>query len=377
VCKQVETKYLIIVMTRLHYNTKPLSADLPRKINQIISKHTHTNFFYSSMFVVRDVVLMYAVYRLYRALQFIPELLLYPIYSVVMGTVAMGLWVIGHECGHGSFAKSRTANDMVGFVLHSLLLVPYFSWQYSHNKHHKYTNHLIYGETHVPDTKSGARMMLRVRDIVGDDAFSILSVVGHLSVGWPMYLWSNTTGGRTTDCTETRLNRGKHASHFFPHSQVMPDRLARAVVLSTVGCVGTVVGLYWYGLLYAYVGPYLIVNSWLVLITMLQHTNESVPHYGTGTESQYNHTVGALCTVDQRYPAIIDHLWHRIGTTHVAHHLNYSVPHYRAVACTEELKLLLGDRYLYNPDPMWQTMRRMASQCIYVDSTDGVQWYRS
>jgi omega-6 fatty acid desaturase (delta-12 desaturase) len=43
-------------------------------------------------------------------------------------------------------------NDLVGLPLHSFLLVPYYAWKYTHAKHHKYTNHLIHGETHVPST---------------------------------------------------------------------------------------------------------------------------------------------------------------------------------------------------------------------------------
>lgn len=63
-----------------------------------------------------------------------------------------GLWVIAHECGHGAFSDSELINDIVGLPLHSFLLVPYFGWKYTHAKHHKYTNHLIHGETHVPAT---------------------------------------------------------------------------------------------------------------------------------------------------------------------------------------------------------------------------------
>ena len=48
-------------------------------------------------------------------------------YAVVTGTVAMGLWVLAHECGHGAFSDVRWLQDTVGFVLHSFLLVPYFS----------------------------------------------------------------------------------------------------------------------------------------------------------------------------------------------------------------------------------------------------------
>ena len=37
----------------------------------------------------------------------------------------MGCWVIAHECGHHAFHPNRRVEAVVGFVLHSLLLVPY------------------------------------------------------------------------------------------------------------------------------------------------------------------------------------------------------------------------------------------------------------
>ena len=40
------------------------------------------------------------------------------------GTVAMGLWVLAHECGHGAFSNDRNLQDAVGYILHTLLLVP-------------------------------------------------------------------------------------------------------------------------------------------------------------------------------------------------------------------------------------------------------------
>jgi fatty acid desaturase len=39
-----------------------------------------------------------------------------------------GIWVIAHECGHGAFSDYTWVNDLVGFTMHSALLVPYYSW---------------------------------------------------------------------------------------------------------------------------------------------------------------------------------------------------------------------------------------------------------
>ena len=46
------------------------------------------------------------------------------------------LFIIQHDCGHGSFFRSRRANNTVGFFLGVLTLVPYDYWRKSHAIHH-------------------------------------------------------------------------------------------------------------------------------------------------------------------------------------------------------------------------------------------------
>ena len=75
---------------------------------------------------------------------------LWLLYGIVTGTIAMGCWVIAHECGHHAFHPNRRIEAAIGFVLHGALLVPYYSWADSHSVHHAHCNHLETGETHVP-----------------------------------------------------------------------------------------------------------------------------------------------------------------------------------------------------------------------------------
>jgi stearoyl-CoA desaturase (delta-9 desaturase) len=72
-------------------------------------------------------------------------LVAWPTYWFYQGIFGTGVWVLAHECGHGGFTASQTVNDVTGFLLHSFLLTPYFSWQITHAKHHKRTNHLTDG----------------------------------------------------------------------------------------------------------------------------------------------------------------------------------------------------------------------------------------
>ena len=221
------------------------------------------------------------------------------------------------------------------------------------------------------------RVYYRTHALLGENSTTLLRLLGTLVTGWPLYLWFNVSSGQVASDLKSKLDRGGHRDHFRPSSQIMPDALSAKVMLSTAGCLCTLAILVHTRSMYAYAGPYLVVNAWLVLYTWLHHAHVSVPHYGLGTEGVYSHTVGALCTVDRPYPWLIDHLHHHLGTTHVVHHLNYGVPHYRAVACTEELTRALeaSGMYRYDATPihkaLWQTFR----DCVCVNGIDGVQYY--
>lgn len=52
------------------------------------------------------------------------------------------LFIIQHDCGHGSFFKSRTANDVLGRALSLLTLTPYGHWSQGHAAHHASTGNL-------------------------------------------------------------------------------------------------------------------------------------------------------------------------------------------------------------------------------------------
>jgi omega-6 fatty acid desaturase (delta-12 desaturase) len=46
------------------------------------------------------------------------------------------IFIIQHDCGHGSFFRSQKANDAVGMVASVLTLTPYHYWRKSHAIHH-------------------------------------------------------------------------------------------------------------------------------------------------------------------------------------------------------------------------------------------------
>ncbi|MEQ1861003.1 MAG: fatty acid desaturase [Chthoniobacteraceae bacterium] len=56
--------------------------------------------------------------------------------AVLTGGLLIRVFIIFHDCGHGSFFKSRTANDVVGFISGMLTFTPYYHWRWEHALHH-------------------------------------------------------------------------------------------------------------------------------------------------------------------------------------------------------------------------------------------------
>jgi omega-6 fatty acid desaturase (delta-12 desaturase) len=46
------------------------------------------------------------------------------------------VFIIFHDCGHGSFFASRKANDILGFLTGVLTFTPYHDWRAEHARHH-------------------------------------------------------------------------------------------------------------------------------------------------------------------------------------------------------------------------------------------------
>ena len=65
-----------------------------------------------------------------------------PLLSIPAGGLLVRLFIIQHDCGHGSFLPSKNANDGVGRILSLLTLTPYESWKRAHALHHASTGDL-------------------------------------------------------------------------------------------------------------------------------------------------------------------------------------------------------------------------------------------
>ncbi|CAI7669411.1 unnamed protein product [Penicillium bialowiezense] len=312
------------------------------------------------------------------------------VYGFLQGLVVTGIWILGHECGHGAFSSKTTINDAVGWALHSALLVPYFSWKITHARHHRYTGHMEKDTAFVPLTENeyaeaGGLQATDLADLMQDTPLKTLAtLLRHQLVGWQLYLFTYATGGERMILRETGDNR-RMPSHFDPYSPLFTRQQRFAIVLSDLGILIMVIILSYVGMNIGFLNmcglyfmPYLWVHHWLVAITYLHHTHEAIPHY---TASAWSFKKGALGTVDRSFGFIGRHFFHDIIDHHVVHHLFPKIPFYNAEEATAAIRPLLGNAYHERKQEsfllsLWTTFQ----ECQYVsdnnsDTGSGVLWW--
>jgi len=360
-------------------------------LKNCIPKHCfERSFFWSTYYLLYDLLLLSLVTIIY--IHLVPQncpsnenliLQIFWYFSQICwiwiaGSIATGLWVIGHECGHHAFCTSNFVNDFIGFFLHTLLLVPFFPWQYTHGRHHKNNNHLLDNETHVPATRKGFNKKIKfIFEILGENNFILYDIFTHAILGWPLYIFFGLTGSRRTP--NGKKSKGIH-THFFPNGNAFPKGFPTwKIYLSTLGLTAVIYGLYVWAQIRSfsevfrfYIGPYLVVNFWLVIYTWLHHSHPSIPHYG---ETEWTWLKGAKATIDRNY-GIYDVLHHDIGSTHVCHHTFSKIPHYHAREATRHMKLCLGNEYNFTNEWWILSIFSTARNCMFVENVNGVQYYK-
>jgi acyl-lipid omega-6 desaturase (Delta-12 desaturase) len=56
--------------------------------------------------------------------------------GILMSAFQVRIFIIFHDCGHGSFFKSRLMNDGCGMFCGLLTFMPYYHWRWEHSLHH-------------------------------------------------------------------------------------------------------------------------------------------------------------------------------------------------------------------------------------------------
>ncbi|KAK4201663.1 putative delta-12 fatty acid desaturase [Triangularia verruculosa] len=372
-----------------------------KQIRDAIPKHCfERSNLRSFSYVARDIALLATTFYLwhnYVTPENIPSkaarVVLWGVYTFLQGLFGTGIWVLAHECGHGAFSASKTVCNVTGWFLHSALLVPYYSWQLSHSKHHKATGHMDRDMVFLPRNREQqatrlGKMVHELSELAEETPIvTLIHLFGQQLIGWWNYLLTNVTGHNNHERHREGRGQGKKngfgggVNHFDPRSPLYENRDAWAIVMSDIGIActvsilvylckqfGTANMFVWYFL------PYMWVNHWLVAITFLQHTDPSLPHY---TEEEWDFVKGAAATIDREFGFIGRHLLHGIIETHVLHHYVSTIPFYNADEATEAIKPVMGKHYRADTKDgsigFIKSMWKAARWCQWVEATEGAE----
>lgn len=246
-------------------NSVPKSKSFPTLIQikaAIPNSLFETSLLRSVYFVIKDILLIFSLYVSVLFLEWLLPVcfmcVIFPIYWYLQGTMFMAVFVLGHDCGHGSFSKYETLNDVFGTVLHSIVLTPYYPWKISHRNHHKHTGNIDKDEVFYPVRKK-------------DDNGNRFAYLFGLGIGWFVYLW--------------RGYHPRNICHFNPLESMFSNHVT-GCTLSIASMIGWTGCLYYYacsmgflGLLNYYLIPEIIFASWLLIVTFLHHIEEDTPWY--------------------------------------------------------------------------------------------------
>ena len=281
--------------------------------------------------------------------------LFFPIFWLAQGTLFWALFVVGHDCGHGSFSRHRWLNSLVGHLAHTPILVPYHGWRISHRTHHANTGNIDTDESWYPISETTYRAMPLVQKLIR--FYGLL-------FAYPFYLFFRSSG--------------RDGSHFLPSSKLFRPSERQDVLLSTLCWSAMILFLGWVGisqglafLVIYYVMPYLVFVMWLDFVTFLHHSEADIPWY---RQEEWYFLKGALSTIDRDY-GWINPIHHNIGT-HVAHHIFSNMPHYHLKTATEAIKPILGDYYRSSSEPVWRSFWRSARACHYVADQGSPVYYQ-
>lgn len=357
------------------YTIKDILSAIPKKCyERSLAK--------SMSYVVRDIVLMVAIS--YVGHRFIPLVAiegtlgsivrgaLWMAQSYLIGLFGFGLWILAHECGHGAFSDYQNINDLVGWVLHSYLVVPYFSWKFSHAKHHKATGHISRDTVFIPHTKElymELQHVTKVTDLVEDSPiYSALVLFFQQLGGLQLYLATNATGQLYDMPWYAK-------SHYAPNSPIFDPHQYWYIILSDIGILSTFTLVYqWakhfgtFNMMVDWFVPWLWVNHWLVMVTFLQHTDPLMPHYSA---KEWTFARGAAATIDRNFGFVGQHIFHDIIETHVLHHYVSRIPFYNAREASAAIQKVMGDHYRYDGENMWISLWKVLRSCKFVSDEEG------
>ncbi|KAG6872700.1 hypothetical protein C0995_007368 [Termitomyces sp. Mi166 len=380
-----------------------------QEVHSVVPKHLHEkNTFKALLYVIRDVTCAVIVYKLgwlidpfakslvqiYGAPQafgIAVKWALWALYWHWQGVILAGWWCMAHEAGHGSLSSYSWFNHVIGFSLHTFILVPYYAWRSSHHAHHKATMSVERDENFVPRTRSEYGLPPEKIAYISDyheifeetPIYTLARMLFMQALGWQYYLFTNAMGNqRYPPWTNSVPKNLLVLQHFQPSSPLFKPHERNGIIASNIGLTVMSCILYLWtrevglpNFLKLYFVPYILANHWIVMLTYLHHSDPTVAHYRA---KHWSFLRGAVSTVDRPLLGWAGRFFlHNVSHDHVAHHLFSSIPFYNQPQVTEAIKKVLKEDYNYDSTNTFRALYRTFTQCCFIEDDGDIVFYKN
>ncbi len=126
------------------FNKEQVLEDL-RNWNTMLKKYQMPNT-KEALFQLTNSFAFYIGLLIVQFYLFDKSVLLSAALAIFNGFLLGRIFIIQHDCGHQSFTRHRTLNDIIGTVCSMLTVIPYKYWAKSHNFHHAHNGQLEYSD---------------------------------------------------------------------------------------------------------------------------------------------------------------------------------------------------------------------------------------
>ena len=236
--------------------------------------------------------------------------------AILNGFILGRIFIIQHDCGHRSFTKHQTFNDIIGTICSVCTFIPYQYWAKSHSFHHAHNGQLEYSD--IGDI-----------ECLTTDQYAALTIkqkIWYRIYRNPFYLF--TIGGFIYVVVYNRFAFLK--SDYF-------KKVKKSVTISNVMFIAVYAFFAWL------VGPtrFLVVQfvnllffgTYALWFFYIQHQYEHI--YKSGKDN-WNYVVSAIKgSTYYNLPGVFHWLTGNIGYHHI-HHLSPAIPNYNLPACHRE-----------------------------------------
>jgi acyl-lipid omega-6 desaturase (Delta-12 desaturase) len=280
---------------------------------KIVLKYAHPDL-KKSVWQICNSVIPYILswYVMYRSLVF-PYWVTLLISFMATGFL-IRIFIIFHDCGHGSFFSSRKANRIVGMIMGIIAFTPFYSWHHQHGIHHATAANL---------DKRG------VGDVLTMTVYEYLK-----SSPWQKFFYRAfrnpfimfTIGPLLVVMFKNRITRKT-----MTRKEKLNVYFTNAALLLMATLISLIIGIKAYLLIQLPV--ILISHSIGIWLFYIQHQFDDVA-WERGKEWDYKTAAFTGCSF-LKLPAIFQWFTGNIEFHHV-HHLSSRIPNYKLAACHYE-----------------------------------------